>query len=107
MRTTEIGKCTPAIGLMPGIRRPVRMMTVPSTSSRRIRFGDPTSSLPSGVIVAAFSPYPDSRIGDRRLVHDRVLGRAPMLEREVEVRSASGRPITSGSSTRSACSSSS
>jgi hypothetical protein len=38
------------------------MITFPSISSRRIRFGEPTSSAPSGVIVAAFSPKPDSAI---------------------------------------------
>ena len=62
MRTTEIGWKTPATGVTPGIRRPVRMMTLPSTSSRRIRFGEPTSSRPSGVIVAALIPSPASRI---------------------------------------------
>ena len=58
IRTTEMGWWTPAIGVTPGIRRPVRMMTLPFTSSRRMRLGDPTSSLPSGVIVAALMPSP-------------------------------------------------
>ena len=40
----------------------MRTITFPSTSSRRMRFGEPTSSLPSGVIVAALSPRPASRI---------------------------------------------
>ena len=63
MRTTEIGWCTPETGpTTPGIRRPVRTITLPSTSSRRIRLGEPTSSLPSGVIVAALRPKPASRI---------------------------------------------
>ena len=44
------------------MRRPVRMITVPSISSRRIRFGLPTSSLPSGVTVAALMPKPASAI---------------------------------------------
>ena len=44
------------------MRRPVRMMTLPSISSRTIRLGLPTSSAPSGVIVAAFSPKRDSVI---------------------------------------------
>jgi hypothetical protein len=44
------------------MRRPVRMITLPSTSSRRIRFGEPTSSAPSGVTVAALIPKPASRI---------------------------------------------
>src|SRR5919107_796384 len=39
MRTTEIGKCTPDTGPMtPGMRRPVRTITLPSTSSRRMIF---------------------------------------------------------------------
>ena len=40
----------------PGMRRPVRTITVPSISSRRIRLGEPTSPLTSGVMVAALSP---------------------------------------------------
>ena len=44
------------------MRRPVRTITLPSISSRRIRFGEPTSLRAfSGVIVAAFSPRPRSR----------------------------------------------
>ena len=63
MRTTEIGKWTPETGpTTPGMRRPVRMITLPSTASRRIRLGEPTSSLPSGVTVAALSPKPASRM---------------------------------------------
>jgi hypothetical protein len=44
------------------MRRPVRTITWPPISSRRIRFGEPTSPRCSGVIVAAFSPSPASRI---------------------------------------------
>ena len=62
MRTTEIGACTPPSGTTPGIRRPVRTITLPPISSRRIRFGEPTSPAPSGVTVAALSPKPWSRI---------------------------------------------
>src|ERR671930_331862 len=62
MRTTEIGACAPPSGTTPGIRRPVRTITRPPISSRRIRFGEPPSSRPSGVIVAAFRPRPCSRI---------------------------------------------
>ena len=63
MRTTEIGWWTPDTGpTTPGMRRPVRTMTLPPTSSRRIRFGEPTSSRPSGVTVAALMPKPASRI---------------------------------------------
>ena len=44
------------------MRRPVRTITRPPISSRRMRFGEPTSSRPSGVTVAALSPSPCSRI---------------------------------------------
>ena len=59
------------------------MMTLPSTSSRRMRLGEPTSSLPSGVTVAAFRPKPASFIAARGLLDDRVGRRAAVLEREV------------------------
>ena len=73
----------PATGLTPGIRRPVRTITLPSIASRISRLGLPTSSAPSGVIVAAFSPKPaPHRLGG--LGADRVLGPAPVLQREVE-----------------------
>lgn len=62
IRTTAIGCTTGPSGATPGRRRPVRTMTEPPTSSRRIRFGEPTSPAPSGVVVAAFSPRPASRI---------------------------------------------
>ena len=52
----------PATGVTPGIRRPVRTITLPPIASRRIRFGLPTSSAPSGVIVAALIPNPVSSI---------------------------------------------
>ena len=51
-----------------------------------MRFGLPTSSLPSGVTVAAFRPSPCSRIGCRGLVHDLVVRAPAGLEREVEAR---------------------
>ena len=62
MRTTTIGWTTEAGGATPGIRRPVRTMTEPPTPSRRMRFGLPTSPVVSGVIVAALSPRPVSRM---------------------------------------------
>ena len=40
----------------------MRTITCPPISSRRIRFGLPTSPAVSGVTVAAFSPSPASRI---------------------------------------------
>src|SRR5260221_228814 len=42
----------PPSGATPRMRRPARMMTLPSISSRRIPFRLPTSSLPSGGIAA-------------------------------------------------------
>ena len=47
--------------------------------------GEPTSSAPSGVIVAALMPKPASRIAARGVDDDLVFGRAALLEREVEV----------------------
>ena len=44
------------------MRRPVRTITLPSMPSRMIRFGLPTSSAPSGVIVAALMPNPAETI---------------------------------------------
>src|ERR1700681_926196 len=61
MRITEIGAWTPASGRTPGMRRPVRTITRPSISLRRMALGLPTSPLPSGVIVAALIPNPSSR----------------------------------------------
>ncbi len=58
MRTTAIGACTPPTGWMPGMRRPVRRITLPSISSRRMALGEPTSFLVSGVMVAALRPRP-------------------------------------------------
>jgi len=58
MRTIEIGELMPATGRIPGKRRPVRMMTLPSISRRKIAFGEPTSPLISGVMVAALRPSP-------------------------------------------------
>src|ERR671916_252617 len=62
MRTTEMGAWTPGSGLIPGMRRPVRRITVPSIPLRKMAFGEPTSSGASGVMVAALSPYPVSFI---------------------------------------------
>src|SRR3954468_1331289 len=104
MRTIEIGACTPPKGTTPGIRRPVRTITFPPISSRRMRFGEPTPSRSSGAIVAAFKPKPWSRIACaasrakgrgfkaeavlanrlRGLVDDLVLAGPPGLQRKVE-----------------------
>ena len=70
--------------------------------------GLPTSSAPSGVIVAALSPRPRlahrrGRLGARPRSRSR--GGSPARGRSGS--SSSSRPSTSGSSTRSACSSSS
>ena len=48
-----------------------------------MRLGEPTSSRPSGVTVAAFSPYPASRIARAASCDDLVRGRAARLERQV------------------------
>ena len=92
----------------PGIRRPVRMITLPSISSRRMRLGLPTSSAPSGVIVAALIPKPASRIAARGRRHDLVVrscGGSRARGRSARARRSTR--VTAGSSTRSACSSSS
>ena len=61
MRTTEIGAWKPISGLTPGMRRPVRTITVPLMPLRRMAFGEPKVPV-SGVTVAAFMPKPDSFI---------------------------------------------
>ena len=68
------------------MRRPVRTITLPPMSSRRIRFGEPMSPWPSGVTVAAFSPSPWSGDGGGRLVDDLVPRLAAAPEREVVAR---------------------
>ena len=80
---------------------------MPPISSRRIRFGEPTSSAPSGVIVAAFSPSPAScTAAAASWTIAFVVARRDSSERSKRG-SSSSRPITSGASTRSASSSSS
>ena len=100
-----MGAWTPPSGTTPGIRRPVRTITRPPISSRRIRFGEPTSSLPSGVIVAASGqPLLANRRG--RLVDDLVLRRPPVVERKVVAVEVDVEPGHVGSRTWSASSSS-
>ena len=86
IRTTEIGACTPPNGATPGSRRPVRTITLPPISSRRIRFGEPTSSLRLGRHRRGFQPEPvlPDRCGC--LVDDPVSGLPAPLERQVEAR---------------------
>src|SRR5437762_13843021 len=107
IRTTEIGACTPPNGTTPGIRLPVRTITRPPISSRRSRFGEPTSFAPSGVIVAAFRPSPDSRSSAAASWTTAFC----VARRDSSDRSKRGKsswiPITSGASTRSDSSSSS
>ena len=72
------------------MRLPVRTITCPPISSRRILFGEPTSPAPSGVVVAAFNPRPASRIGRGCLVNDGVLrgpaiGEGEVVARQVEL----------------------
>ena len=83
MRTTEIGACTPPSGTTPGMRRPVRTITWPPISSRRIRFGEPTSPRASGRDRRGLQAEPGLADRGRGLVDDRVVGRAAVLEREV------------------------
>ena len=79
-----MGWWTPATGVTPGMRRPVRTMTLPPIASRRMRLGLPTSSAPSGVIVAALRPEARLRHALGRLFDDRVVRLAPVFEREIE-----------------------
>ncbi len=107
MRTTEIGSWTPATGVTPGIRRPVRTITLPPIPSRMIRFGLPTSSAPSGVIVAAFSPRPASRMAEAACSHT-ALAVSRLFSRHRSKRAIlTSTPISAGSSSRSDCSKSS
>src|SRR5438874_307815 len=89
------------------MRRPVRTITRPPISSRRIRFGEPTSSAPSGVIVAAFRPSPAWRTAAAASCTIAFF----VARRDSSERSNRGSrnssPVTSGASTRSASSSSS
>src|SRR4028118_2385462 len=55
---TETGEWTPVTGLTPGMRLPVRTITVPSMPFLRIAFGEPKPPGVSGVTVAAFMPKP-------------------------------------------------
>src|SRR5262245_12879489 len=89
------------------MRLPVRTITRPPISSRRIRFGEPTSSRPSGVIVAAFSPKPSSRIARAASWTTAFcVSRRASSERSKRGNSSSN-PMTSGARTRSDSSSSS
>src|SRR5205085_3031104 len=91
----------------PGMRRPVRRITVPLIASRRMAFGEPTSPLVSGVMVAALRPRPEATMAAaasrttalcvaRRLASDRSNGTNSV-----------GTRVTSGDSTRRLSSSSS
>ena len=73
-------------GRHPEFVGPVRTITWPPISSRRIRFGEPTSSFPSGRHRRSLQAEPAVANRARRLVNDRVLRRAPALEREIEAR---------------------
>ena len=107
MRTTEMGAWTPPSGTTPGMRRPVRTITFPPISSRRIRFGEPTSPAPSGVTVAAFSPKPCSRIAAAASYTTPFwVARRPSSERSKRTKPSST-PMTSGWRVRNASSSSS
>ena len=73
------------------MRRPVRTITRPPISSRRIRFGEPTSSALSGVTVArlqaepvppAWPPPPRGRPGCRSRAGTRARGRSGRVDLE-------------------------
>ena len=82
-------------------------MTDPPTPSRRMRLGLPTSPVVSGVMVAAFSPRPVSRMA-AAASRTTSLAVARRFPRDRSNRSSSrSNPRTPGSSTRSASSSSS
>ena len=68
------------------MRRPVRTITLPPISSRRIRLGDPTSSRPSGVTVAAFSPSPCAAIARAASCTTPLAVARLLRERQVEAR---------------------
>ena len=93
----------PAIGETPGIRRPVRTMTVPSIPSRISRLGLPTSSAPSGVIVAAFRPRPVSRIRAAASVQTSLPVARRFSSERSKRSSSTGMPRTSGSRTAQRC----
>ena len=108
MRTIEIGWWTPATGVTPGIRRPVRMITLPSTSSRRmpVRGADVVRALGRDrrrLDAEAGLAHRRGRLGARRRCSSRGGWPSDRSKRS----SSRSSPITSGSSTRSACSSSS
>ena len=63
----------------------MRTITLPPIPSRTIAFGVPTSSLPSGVIVAALIPSPAALIAAADSCTTPLLRGAAILEREVEV----------------------
>src|SRR5438067_4088857 len=89
------------------MRRPVRTITLPPISSRRMRFGDPTSPRPSGVTVAPFSPSPCSRIAAAASLTTRFSVARRFSSERSKRGNSSSTPITSGRRTRRASSSSS
>ena len=83
------------------MRRPVLTITRPPISSRRIRFGEPTSSRVSGVIVAAFRPRPCSRIARAASLTTAFLVSRRFASERSKRGKESSIPITSGASVRS------
>src|SRR3712207_5967768 len=102
-----MGAWMPGSGLTPGMRLPVRTITVPFISSLKMAFGEPTSSGPSGVTVAALMPKPHSFIAAAASCTTLLsVARRFSSERSKRLNSMS-RPVTPGSSTRSDSSSNS
>ena len=83
MRTTEIGACTPPCGITPGIRRPVRTMTLAADllAQDPVRRADVVDAFGRDRRRLQTEPVLADRRG--RLEHDLVLGRTAILEREV------------------------
>ncbi len=89
------------------MRRPVRTMTLPSIPSRMSRLGLPTSSAPSGVIVAALIPSPASTIAFAASSQTPFSVARRFSSERSKRSSSTSTPVTPGSITRSDCSSSS
>src|SRR5918912_437564 len=100
MRTIEIGAWTPPSGTTPGMRRPVRTITFPPISSRRMRFGEPTSSRPTAPLQATgidkagrrqYLYHPEYRAQQEQAKYDKLIRFA---ERLPDLRQAMGEHMT-------------
>ena len=104
---TETGEWTPVTGLTPGMRLPVRTITVPSMPFLKTAFGEPTPPGVSGVTVAAFMPKPHPFIA-AAASWTTALSVACRFSKDRSNRwNSTSTPVTDGSRTRSASSRSS